>query len=161
MKPWTKAEKKEIARLRKEGQSESYIFGYMKTGNNRRGSAPPLKERKMATKKAGKKKAASKKAPVKAGKKAAGKPGRKAGGFQCGEKLVAVQGLDDKFYKQFPRYKAYQLLCSKKKTGMKTTDFVDAVEKLDGVKTRGQALGILTKLLKKECAIASGKVAKA
>jgi hypothetical protein len=39
---------------------------------------------------------------------------------------------------------------------MKTADFVDTVEKLDGVKSRGQALGILTKLLSKKAAEASG-----
>jgi len=173
-KPWSKSELKEIAHLRKEGQSESYIYGFMKAGNNRRGIAPRLEESEMATKKVGKKKVSqkdrlkgSKKKVAKkgttkkkaAGKKAAGKPGRKAGGFQVGDTLEAVQGMDDKFYKNFPRFKAYQLLCKKKK--MKTSAFVDAVEKLEGVKSRGQALGILTKLLDKQCAKASGKVAKA
>ena len=106
----------------------------------------------MATKKVVKKKAAKKTAP---GRKAAKKPGRKSGGFQVGELLTAVKGKDDLFYKKFPRYAAYQLLCKKGK--MKTSDFVDAVEKLEGVKSRAQALGILTKLLEKDCAKASGK----
>ena len=109
----------------------------------------------MATKKKGKKKVI-KKTP---GKKPAAKPGRKTGGFQCGEKLTAVKGQDDQFYKKFPRYAAYQLIC--KKGSMATSDFVDTVEKLDGVKTRGQALGILTKLLDKDCVKASGKSKKA
>jgi hypothetical protein len=107
----------------------------------------------MATAKKTGKKAAKKKVVKKTpAKKAKGKPGRKAGEFKCGDTLTAVQGLDDKFYKKFPRYAAYQLIC-KKKT-MKTVAFVDAVEKMDGVKTRGQALGILTKLLDKNCVTA-------
>ncbi len=111
----------------------------------------------MATRKKGKtsKKKASKKKTT-AARKPAGKRGRKAGGFQCGEKLVAVKGMADKFYKNFPRYRAYQLLCKAGAKGMATAAFVDQVEKIDGVKTRGQALGILTKLLDKECAKASG-----
>jgi len=154
-KPWTKSEKKEIAQLRSEGKSDSEIRGWMKTGNGRKGYCPPLNERSgpMATKNKAKKKAS------KAGKKPAAKPGRKTGGFQCGEKLTAVKGKDDSFYKKFPRYAAYQLIC--KKGSMKTSAFVDAVEKLSGVKTRGQALGILTKLLDKGCVKASGKTTKA
>jgi len=155
VKPWTHKEKLEIAALRDKGWVESRIYGWMKLGNNRRGKAPPLKERKMATKKTTKKKAASKKKTT-AGKKPAAKPGRKAGGFQCGENLVAVKGMEDKFYQKFPRFAAYQLLLKKGVKGMKTSAFVDAVEKLADVKTRGQALGILTKLLKKGCATASG-----
>jgi len=161
VRPWTPAEKEEIAHLRKEGRDESYILGWMKTGNKRRGMAPPLKERKMGTvKKTGKKKAAKKKAVKKtttkktSARKTKGTPGRKTGGFQVGEKLTAVTGMDDSFYQKFPRYKAYQLIC-KKKT-MATAAFVDAVEKMDGVKSRGQALGILTKLLDKGCVKASG-----
>lgn len=167
VKPWTVAEKTEIAQLRKKGWDDSRIRGWMKTSNHRKGQCPPLdqKENAMATrKKASKKKVAKKKVSKKkvskkkvakkvAGRKAAKKPGRKAGEFKVGETLTAVQGLDDTFYKKFPRYKAYQLLCKKKK--MKTADFIDEVEKLDGVNSRGQALGILTKLLKKDCAKAA------
>jgi hypothetical protein len=161
VRPWTNSEKKEIARKRKQGWDESRIRGWMKLGNNRKGDCPPLKERQpMATKKAPKKKVTKKKVVKKAaGRKAAAKPGRKAGGFQCGDKLTAVPGLDDKFYKKFPRYAAYQLIC-KKKT-MDTSKFVDAIEKMDNVNSRGQALGILTKLLNKGCVKASGKVKKA
>ncbi len=165
-KPWTAAETKEIAQLRKKGWEDSRIRGWMKAGNNRKGQCPPLdeKESTMATKKKAKaskkkapakkkvsKKKVAKKAPAKkAGRKAAKKAGRKAGEFKVGATLTAVKGLDDTFYKKFPRYKAYQLLC--KKSPMKTEAFVNAVEKLDGVKSRGQALGILTKLLTKGCA---------
>ncbi len=165
VRPWTAAEKKEIAQLRKKGWDESRIRGWMKTGNNRKGICPPLKERKMATAKKGSKKAAKKskkKTTAKkttAGRKSKAKPGRKSGGFQCGEKLTAVTGHDDSFYQKFPRYAAYKMIC-KKKT-LATAAFVDAVEKLDGVKTRGQALGILTKLLDKGCIKASGAVKKA
>lgn len=163
VRPWTAEEKKEIAQLRKKGWDESRIRGWMKTGNNRKGICPPLKERKMATAKKGSKKATKKSkkktATKTAGRKPAAKAGRKTGGFQCGEKLTAVTGHDDSFYQKFPRYAAYQLIC-KKKT-MATASFVDAVEKLSGVKTRGQALGILTKLLDKGCVKASGAVKKA
>ena len=164
-KPWSKAELQEIAQLRKKGKSDSEIRGWMKTGNNRKGQCPSLNERSRpmaTTKKTGKKTqaqrltAGKKNGKKTAGRKPAAKPGRKAGGFQCGENLVVVTGQDDKFYKKFPRYAAYQLLSKKGAKGMKTSAFVDAVEKLDGVKTRGQALGILTKLLKKGCATASG-----
>jgi len=151
IKPWSKSELKEIARLRKAGYDDSYIRGSMKIsrGSN---NLPPVTQRSgpMATKKKGKKKVASKKAK---------KPGRSKGGFQCGEKLTAVKGQDDQFYKKFPRYAAYQLIC--KKGSMATSAFVDAVEKLSGVKSRGQALGILTKLLDKGCVKASGKTKKA
>jgi len=152
-KPWTSEERKEIAQLRKAGKSDSYIYGFMKTGNKRRGNAPPLRSKKMATKKKGKTKKSTKKTT--AGRKKSGKSGRKAGGFKIGDTLTAVQDQDDKFYKQFPRYTAYELLC-KKKT-MKTSAFVDAVEKLPNVNSRNQALGILTKLIEKKCAVASGE----
>jgi hypothetical protein len=163
MKPWTEKEKKEIARLRKAGRDDSYIIGWMKK-SRRSNQIPPIRERSepMATrKKTGKKKPAAKKKAAKkvAGRKPAKKQGRKKGGFMVGETLTAVQGQDDNFYKQFPRYAAYQLIC-KKKT-MKTADFVNAVEKLEGVKNRGQALGILTKLIDKGCVKASGKVKSA
>ncbi len=103
----------------------------------------------MATKKKGK---TSKKKTTPA-RKEPGKRGRTKGTF-LGDTVTAVTGLDDKFYKNFPRYAAYQLICKKKK--MKTSAFVDAIEKLDGVNTRGQALGILTKLVDKECVTVSG-----
>ncbi len=155
VRPWNRIEKKEIARLRNKGWSESRIRGWMKTGNNRKGICPPIKENEMATAKKGGKKTTNKKTVKKtAGRKPAKKAGRQAGGFQVGDKLTAVPGLDDKFYKKFPRYTAYQLIC-KKKT-MATSAFVDAVEKMENVNSRGQALGILTKLLNKGCVKASG-----
>jgi len=151
VKPYTKKELNEIAHLRdKKGWSDSQIYGWMKVGNNRRGSAPPIRSTKMATKKAGKKKVVKKVVKKTPAKKAAAKPGRKAGEFKIGETITAIPGMEDKFYKKFPRYKAYQLLLKKK--SMKTSAFVDAIEKLEGVKTRGQALGILTKLINKDCA---------
>lgn len=164
VKPWTKAELEEIARLRKEGKSDSEIRGWMKSGNNRGGYCPPLdkRSRPMATgKKAGKKKGkkAAKTAKKKAGRKTGKKPGRKPGGFQVGETLTAVKGKDDSFYQKFPRYAAYKMLC--KKGSMATSAFVDAVEKMKDVKSRAQALGILTKLLDKGCAKASGATKKA
>jgi len=153
MKQWTSKERKEIARLRKAGHTDQYISGWMK-GGRKSNQIPPVTQRskKMVTKKKSKKKASKKKTT--ASRKAKGKAGRKPGGFQVGETLTVVTGQDDHFYKQFPRYKAYQLLCKKKK--MATSAFVDQVEKLDGVNTRSQALGILTKLLDKGCAKASG-----
>jgi hypothetical protein len=163
IRPWTAEEKKVIAQLRKAGKDDSYITGWMKKGR-KTNQIPPVAQRSrpMATKKVGKKKVVKKKAAGKkkavkkvAGRKPAKKAGRKTGGFQCGDKLTAVKGKDDEFYKKFPRYAAYQLLC--KKGSMPTSNFVAAVEKLDGVKSRNQALGILTKLLDKGCAKASGK----
>lgn len=148
-KPWTQAEKKEIAQMRKAGKPDSEIIGWMKVGNNRKGICPPIRSKKMATKKKGK---ISKKKTTPA-RKATGQRGRAKGTF-LGDTITAVPGQDDKFYKNFPRYHAYQLLCKKKK--MKTAAFVDAVEKLEGVETRPQALGILTKLIKKGCAETSG-----
>lgn len=150
MKPWTTEERKEIARLRKAGHDNSYISGQMKV-TRRSNAIPPVTQRSkpMATKKVGKKKASKKKV-----RKPAAKTGRKKGGFQIGDKLTAVKGLDDNFYKNFPRYAAYELIC--KKGSMATADFVAAVEKLKGVKSRAQALGILTKLVDKGCVKATG-----
>ena len=157
-RPWDAEEKKEIAQLRKKGWDDSRIRGWMKTGNNRKGQCPPLDDRSetMATaKKAPRKKAAKKKVVKKTpARKAKGKPGRKKGAFKLGENITAVKGLDDSFYQKFPRYKAYVLLCKKGK--MKTDAFVTQVEKIDGVKNRAQALGILTKLVDKGCAKMSG-----
>ena len=153
MEPYTKSEREEILRLHKLGHDDSYIIGWMKKSRSSN-QVPPIiwSNGKMATKKKTGKKVAKKAAKKKVVKKAKGTPGRKAGEFKCGDTLTAVPGLDDKFYQKFPRYAAYQMLC-KKKT-MKTVAFIDAVEKLEGVKTRGQALGILTKLLNKGCATA-------
>ncbi len=152
VKPWTKAERKEIAQLTKAGKSDSEIRGWMKTGNNRKGICPPIRSKKMATKKGSKKKkAASKKTPA---RKPAGKRGRAKGTF-LGTTVTAVPGKDDSFYKNFPRYEAYQLLCKKK--SMKTSAFVDAVEKFKKVTSRAQALGILTKLVDKGCTKTSGE----
>ena len=175
MEPWTQKELDEIARLRKAGHDESYIRGCMKVSRHSN-NIPPVAQRskpmatkkkagskkkvskkkvsKKAAKKTSKKKVSKKKVTKKAGRKAGVKAGRKQGGFTVGEKLTAVKGKDDEFYKKFPRYKAYQLLCAK--GSMATADFVNAVEKLDGVRSRQQALGILTKLLEKDCARASG-----
>jgi len=155
MDPYTKSEQKEIARLRKLGRDDSYINGWMKKcrGTNNVPSVKPRSKPMATRKKTGKKAPAKKAAKKTPGKKPAAKPGRKAGEFKIGDTLTAVTGQDEKFYQKFPRYKAYQLLC--KKGTMKTKAFIDAVEKMEGVKTRGQALGILTKLLKKGCAKAS------
>jgi len=153
-KPWTAKEKKEIARLRKKGHDDGYIHGYMKVGNNRKGICPPIRSKKMATKKTTSKKKGSKKKKTTAGKKPAGTRGRTKGTF-LGDTITAVAGKDEKFYKQFPRYAAYQLLCKKKV--MKTSTFVDNVERLPDVKNRAQALGILTKLVEKGCAVTSGE----
>jgi len=172
MKPWTDEEQNEIAQMRKAGHPDSYISGQMKV-SRMSNVIPPVSQRskpmatkkKAGSKKKAKKKVTKKKVSEKAGskkkivRKPKGTAGRKKGGFQVGEKLTAVKGLDDSFYQKFPRYKAYQLICSK--GSMATSAFVDAVEKLDGVKSRGQALGILTKLLDKECVKASGAVKKA
>jgi len=154
IKQWTKKEKKEIAHMRKAGHTDQYIAGWMK-GGRKSNEIPPVTQRSkpMATKKTAKKKASKKKTT--ASRKTKGKGGRKPGGFQVGETLTAISGQDDHFYKQFPRYAAYQLLCKSKK--MATATFVDQVEKIKGVKNRGQALGILTKLLDKGCAKASGE----
>jgi len=148
-KPYTKDELKEIARLRKLNRDDSYIIGWMKKcrGSNQ---VPPVRSKPMATKKVGKKKVVKKKV---AAKKPAAKPGRKTGEFKIGDTITAVVGMEDKFYKKFPRYHAYMILLKAKK--MKTATFVDKIEKLEGVKTRGQALGILTKLINKGCAKAS------
>jgi hypothetical protein len=181
--PWTSGEKEKIAELRDQGFPDSYIMGFMKAGS-RKGNCPLLEKVEMATKKKGSKKkeavdaaaqadagitivkekpakkAKAEKAPkvakapkVVAARKPKGVPGRKAGSFLVGETLVAVPGKEAEFYTGFPRGVAYGLLCKKKK--MKTADFVNEVEKLDGVKSRGQALGILTKLLKKGAATSS------
>ncbi len=156
-KPWTNSERKEIARLRKLGRDDSYITGWMKKCR-RSNNVPSVRSKPMATRKVGTKKAPAKKAAAKKtpARKKGAKPGRAKGAFKIGSKLTAVKGQDDQFYKNFPRYRAYQLLC--KKGSMATSAFIDAVEKLDGVKSRGQALGILTKLIDKGCAKASGKV---
>lgn len=123
-------------------------------------------KKKRVTKKASKKKASKRKVSKKASKKKVSKkvsrkkgtrPGRKKGAFKLGDKITAVKGQDEHFYKGFPRYAAYELLC--KKGSMPTDKFVDEVEKLEGVKSRTQALGILTKLVDKGCAKMSGKKA--
>jgi hypothetical protein len=153
LSPWTKAEKKLIADFRKEGRDDSYICGSMKL-HRASNQIPqlPSKEMPMATKKKAVKKAAPRKESTK-------RPGRKKGDFKLGDTITAVKGLDDNFYKQFPRYKAYELLCKKGK--MKTDTFISNVEKLEGVKNRNQALGILTKLVDKGCATMSGVPKKA
>ena len=151
MKAWTEEELKEIAQLRNSGKSDSEIRGWMKVGNNRKGICPQLPEgnEPMATKKKGKKKVTKKKVTKKKvakkatkkkttkkkttpSRKKAARPGRKKGGF---------------IVDRFPRGKAYALLLNK--GSMSTDAFVDAVEKIEGVKSRAQALGILTKLIDK------------
>ena len=108
----------------------------------------------MATKKkASKKKASAKKTPA---RKKAARPGRKKGSYKLGDTITAVKGQDEHFYKGFPRYEAYQLLCNAKNGSMKTDTFLEKVEKLPKVKSRVQALGILTKLIDKGCAKMSG-----
>ncbi len=149
--PWTAAEKKEIQKLTKAGKTDSEIRGWMKIGNNRKGTCPPIRSKKMATKKKTSKKKAAAKTP---GRKPAGKRGRTKGTF-LGTTVTAIKGQEKSFYKGFPRFEAYELLC--KKGSMKTSAFVDAVEKFKKVTSRAQALGILTKLIDKGCAKTSGE----
>lgn len=164
VKPWTEAELEEIAQMRKAGHDDSYIVGSMKV-SRRSNVIPPVRKRshtvatkkKRVTKKASKKKVSKKKVSKKVSRKKGTRPGRKKGAFKLGDKITAVKGQDEHFYKGFPRYAAYELLC--KKGSMQTDKFVDEVEKLEGVKSRTQALGILTKLVDKGCAKMSGKKA--
>lgn len=163
MNPWNEKELEEIARLRKAGHDDSYIRGQMKV-LRKSNNVPIVSERNepMATKRKAKKKASKKKvtakkkaASKKATRKKSGTPGRKKGTFLIGSKITAVKNMDEYFYKGYPRFKAYELLV--KQGPMEIDTFVDKVEKIDGVKTRAQALGIMTKLVEKECARVSGK----
>ncbi len=76
-------------------------------------------------------------------------------------KIKAVAGQEEHFYKGFPRRLAYELLCKAKARTMIVSTFLDKVEKLDGVKTRKQARGIVTKMINKPGAdgIRNGQVA--
>ena len=97
------------------------------------------------------KKAASK--PTAAAKKAAAakkKATEKKAADLAKRKIVAVAGQDEHFYHSFPRYHAYTLLLSAPKKTMLVKDFIAKVEKLEGVKSRAQANGIMQKLLDKK-----------
>ena len=106
--------------------------------------------KKVAKKKTPVKKTAKKVAKKKVVKKKAAAPGRAKGSFKIGDNITVVKGMEDTFYKKFPRYAAYMLLL--KAGTMKTATFVDKIERLEGVHSRQQALGILTKLISKGCA---------
>jgi len=64
-------------------------------------------------------------------------------------KIKAVAGQEEHFYKGFPRRLAYELLCKASKRTLKVSTFLDKIEKLEGVKTRKQARGIVTKMVNK------------
>ena len=97
------------------------------------------------------KKAAAKKAPASA-KKVSAKTKAVAKKAKLDEtrKIQAAAGMDEHFYKKFPRYAAYQLLLKAKNRTMVVKAFLDKIEKLDGVKTRKQAQGIVQKLVDKK-----------
>lgn len=160
LSPWTKKERDEIAQMVKDGRDDSYIRGSMKL-SRRSNQIPPLPHEArsntpMATKKkASKKKVTKKKVAKKSpARKTKARPGRKKGSYKLGDKIAPVKGLEDNFYKGFPRFLAYEMLV--KKGEMKTDTFLANVEKLDGVKSRTQALGILQKLVDKGAAKMSG-----
>ena len=64
--------------------------------------------------------------------------------------IKGFPGQDEHFYKKFPRYAAYTILCSAPKRTMKVKAFLDKLEKLDGVANRKQAMGIVQKLVDKK-----------
>ena len=100
------------------------------------------------------KKASSKKAPRKASaKKAAAKTSAKkesATRIDVNRIIKGVPGQDEHFYKKFPRYAAYQTLINAPKRQMKVGTFLEKIEKLEGVKNRKQAVGIVQKLVDKK-----------
>ena len=65
------------------------------------------------------------------------------------QKIRAMKGQENHFYKTFPRYAAFELLLAAKKQTMLVSTFLDKVEALDNVKSRKQAKGIVQKLVKK------------
>jgi len=64
-------------------------------------------------------------------------------------KIKAVAGQENHFYKGFPRRLAYELLCKARARTMIVSTFLDKIEKLEGVKTRKQARGIVAKMINK------------
>ena len=64
-------------------------------------------------------------------------------------KIKAVAGQEGHFYKGFPRGVAYALLCKAKGRTMIVKTFLDKVEKIDKVKSRAQARGIVQKMVNK------------
>lgn len=105
--------------------------------------------KKTASKKAPAKAKADKKAPSKASVAKKQAADKKAADLEK-RKIIAVAGQDEHFYHSFPRYHAYTLLLSAPKKTMLVKDFIAKVEKLDGVKSRSQANGIMQKLLDKK-----------
>lgn len=63
--------------------------------------------------------------------------------------IKGVPGLEEHFYKKFPRYAAYKMLVGAKNRTLKIGAFLTRIEKLDGVANRKQAMGIVQKLLTK------------
>ena len=99
----------------------------------------------MATrKKTSTKKTSTKKAPA---KKVAKKAAKKA--LDETRKIKAVAGQESHFYKGFPRGLAYALLLKAPKRTMVVANFISKIEKLDGVKSRKQARGIVSKMIDK------------
>ncbi len=64
-------------------------------------------------------------------------------------KIKAVPGQEGHFYKGFPRGLAYEILCKSAKRTLIVSTFLDKIEKLKGVKNRGQARGIVQKMINK------------
>lgn len=63
--------------------------------------------------------------------------------------IKAVPGNESHFYKGFPRGLAYAVLLKARNRTLKVSTFLDKIEKLDGVKSRKQARGIVTKMVDK------------
>jgi len=64
-------------------------------------------------------------------------------------KIKAFAGNESHFYKGFPRQLAYQILLAAPKKTMPVGKFLDSIEALKSVKSRGQARGIVQKLVGK------------
>ena len=120
-------------------------------------------ENKMATskktgKKASRKKVAKKKTTTTKRKKVAKKkvvrkkaaPGRAKNSFLVGDFIKPVTIDEKHFYTKFPRYKAYKML--QKAGELPVKEFISRVEKMSGVNSRSQALGIMIKLIEKGAA---------
>jgi len=73
----------------------------------------------------------------------------KAKATKSTQKIRALKGQENHFYKGFPRWAAFELLLAAKKQTMLVSTFLDKVEALDNVKSRKQAKGIVQKLVKK------------
>jgi len=73
----------------------------------------------------------------------------KKNGVSESRKIKAFPGNEKRFYKGFPRGKAYALLLKSPSKTLVVGKFLDKIEKLDGVKNRSAAKGIVAKLLGK------------